>query len=238
MTTLVELLRAGRALMAGHWAESAIFTLVYLVLAVALGLYSPWCFICLPTTMGYHAAFLDMARGRRLRYSHFFSHYARHGWWLAFSTFIIELQNAVLLLVPAMRVRYSYMFTPYVEANGDDVYEMTEYFYPEEGTQFFNWLTRKINTEAGTHAAKMHIASKRLMAGKRKLAFKLDMFFLVMFVPGVLTAGLGLLLLMPFYQCCRVALYEEQLAELVCRVEVKRDLDRRVYDLDEKQNKR
>ncbi|MBR2231850.1 MAG: DUF975 family protein [Prevotella sp.] len=182
----------------GNWDKGVIATVIYLVI-VGVGsnifstLFKPevggilslvWFFVSLPLVWGFYVYFLRLIRKEDVAYGRLFDGY-KGNWQRIFSTtalqYIYTFLWALLLIIPGIIKSFSYAMTPYI---------------------------LKDNPELSNNAAIEK--SMAMMDGHKMELFLLELSFIGWIILGVITFGIGMLLVEP-YMVTTIAHYYEDL---------------------------
>lgn len=184
------------ASLTGNWGSSAIFYLIYGIIATAfaggLGLLLPIpglsniiSLLLIPMAWGVALTFLELSRGIKVNYGNLFEGYkdfARIFLTLLLKTVYVMLWT-LLLIVPGIIKNYSYAMTEYVLADRKDL--------------SYNQAIEE---------------SMRLMQGNKWRLFVLDLSFIGWALLCLLTLGIGFLFLTPYMYVARAHFYADLLA--------------------------
>ena len=196
-----EIRSAARAALSGHWAEAAMLTFVYCIVAWAFsalvggleyvqqGLGTVATLLMLPLSWGYTVTFLSNARGENdpFNVSRIFDGYKDFGR-IFITILLMQLYTflwTLLFIIPGIIKSLSYAMTPFVLRD---------------------------NPEMKNNAAIEK--SMAMMQGKKMKLFLLDLSFIGWIILALLTLGLGFVLLVPYMYTARAAFYEDLKAEL------------------------
>lgn len=180
----------------GNWGTAAIFSVVYTVIAMICG-YTPQFFaadsailsscnsiigslILVPIGFAYIVGFLGLKRGVAPQVGDLFKHFNKRIFLTMLLKSVYMCLWALLFIIPGIVKYYSYAMTEYI---------------------------LKDNPELSNNAAIE--ASMAMMKGNRKRLFLLDLSFTGWGILSILTLGLGLILLYPYWYTARAAFYEE-----------------------------
>lgn len=184
----------------GKWSNAAIATLIVLLIAegastvitlpfeqnTGSAISALWSLLCLPLSWGLAVYFLGLIRNESLEYGKLFDGYKDFGriFTTMFLAGLYEVLWMLLLIVPGIIKSYSYAMTGFILK--DD---------PETS-----------NNEAIEK-------SMRMMEGHKMDLFLLDLSMIGWLILSLLTLGLGLLLLIPYYESAHAHFYEDLKAE-------------------------
>lgn len=179
-----------REALAGVWGEAAVFTLVYMVLALAV---SSVCGTVVPIAGGFVAAlmlapvtyaftvsFLRFLRGTKYDIAYLFKEFNNRVLITMVLAMLYTWLWMLLLIIPGIVKSYSYAMTPYILEDDEEI--------------------------SGNEAIEK---SMRMMDGHKWDLFCLDFSFIGWFLLAILTFGIGMLWLHPYMQTARAAFYEE-----------------------------
>lgn len=185
----------------GNWGTAVIFTIVYAVLAAICGYSLQFLFagnnalssggsfigglILMPISFAYIIGFLGLKRGVVPQAGDLFKHYNKRIFLTMLLKSVYMCLWLLLFIVPGIVKYYSYAMTEYI---------------------------LKDNPELSNNAAIE--ASMAMMKGNKKRLFLLDLSFTGWSILCVLTFGLGLILLYPYWYTARAAFYEELKGEV------------------------
>lgn len=134
----------------------------------------------LPITYAYAVMFLGMVRGSKMSVQGLFQHYNGR----VFLTMLLKIVYmwlwSLLLVIPGIIKGYSYAMTEFI-----------------------------MNDNPGLEGNKAIEASMAMMRGHKMRLFLLDLSFIGWIILGLLTFGLGLILVQPYMTAARAAFYEE-----------------------------
>lgn len=195
-----SILRAeARAALKGKWAVSALFTLVYCIVASIISSISGANYgnVCLmfgtsflgmllisPLAYGLMIGFLDVFRGNSLEVETLFSGYKSRIWSTLVLKYVYILLWTLLLVIPGIIKTYSYSMTEYI---------------------------LKDNPELKNNAAIEK--SMEMMQGHKLRLFLLHLSFIGWAILGTLTLGLGFLWIIPYIETSQAAFYEDLKAQ-------------------------
>lgn len=190
------------ASLSGNWGSAAILVLLFYVIYVAVslgidkatseGIGSIVSLLLLPMTWGVFVAFLDVARGSKVDLGYLTLGYK--DFTRIFLTMLLKsiyiLLWSLLLVVPGIIKSYSYDMTEFV------LRDHPELKYDDAISE-----------------------SSRMMKGHKMDLFLLDLSLIGWLILSMITCGIGLLFLIPYYQTAHAHFYEDLVAENTVFVE-------------------
>lgn len=191
MKTRAELKNAAHDNLRGNWTSPVLATLLYVVFSALTEI--PFVgilislLIILPMAYSYTLLFLDFIRGDKEKLIEklfgFFKDYGR-AFGTAFMVALYTLLWSLLLIIPGIIKTYAYSMT---------------YFISKDHPEY--------SIDACIEA------SKKMMYGHKWELFVLQLSFIGWFLLSILTLGIGLLWVIPYYQTTFAHYYEELKAE-------------------------
>lgn len=181
----------------GNWDKGIIATLIYVVLVgfganlftsflgpkTGTGLSVVWTLVCLPLVWGFYVYFLRLIRKEEISYDHLFDGY-KGNWQRIFTTMLLEYIYiflwALLLIIPGIIKSISYSMTPFI---------------------------LKDDPEISNNAAIEK--SMAMMDGHKMDFFLLMLSFIGWIILGMLTFGIGMLLVEPYMMTTMAHYYED-----------------------------
>lgn len=190
MKTSSEFRAAARAALKGNWGETAVFTLVYLIVSCAaagiLGMIIPFAgsliatLLMVPVTFAFTVSFLGLLRGTKVDVGNLFKQFNNR---VFITMMLVSLYSwlwTLLFIIPGIIKGYSYAMTPYLLKDNEE-----------------------LSGEAAINA------SMSMMSGHKWELFVLDLTFIGWALLCIFTFGIGLLWLQPYQLTSRAAFYEE-----------------------------
>lgn len=190
MKTYAELRQSAWDALSEKWGMSAVTTLVYLVIAIVLGmisLYIATLLITLPITWGFTVLFLGVYRdGEDVKVEKLFDGFKDYGRILGTTllSYVYIVLWTLLLIIPGIIKGYSYALTPFILKD-----------HPELK---FNGAIEE---------------SMRLMDGRKMRLFVLDLTFIGWGLLCIITCGIASLWVQPYMYTAHAAFYQEVLEE-------------------------
>lgn len=190
MKTYAELRQSAWDALSEKWGMSAVTTLVYLVIAIVLGmisLYIATLLITLPITWGFTVLFLGVYRdGEDVKVEKLFDGFKDYGRILGTTllSYVYIVLWTLLLIIPGIIKGYSYALTPFILKD-----------HPELK---FNGAIEE---------------SMRLMDGRKMRLFVLDLTFIGWGLLCIITCGIASLWVQPYRYTTHAAFYQEVLEE-------------------------
>lgn len=181
----------------GNWDKGVIATVIYAVIVgvgsnIVSAVFGPkagtalsfvWTLICIPLIWGFYVYFLRVARKEDLAFGHLFDGY-KGNWQRIFTTTVLQYIYiflwALLLVIPGIIKGFSYAMTPYI---------------------------LKDNPELSNNAAIEK--SMAMMNGHKMELFILELTFIGWILLGIITFGIGLLLVEPYMMTAMAHFYED-----------------------------
>lgn len=191
----------------GNWDKGVIATVIYIVIVgVGANILSSflgpktgsllslvWTFACFPLVWGFYVYFLRLVRKEDVGYDHLFDGY-KGNWQRIFTTtalqYIYTFLWALLLIIPGIIKSFSYAMTPYI---------------------------LKDNPELSNNAAIEK--SMAMMEGHKMELFLLVLSFIGWIILGIITFGIGMLLVEPYMMTTIAHFYEDLKKEQTGQVE-------------------
>lgn len=190
MKTYAELRQSAWDALSEKWGMSAVTTLVYLVIAIVLGMiprYIATLLITLPITWGFTVLFLGVYRdGEEVKVEKLFDGFKDYGRILGTTllSYVYIVLWTLLLIIPGIIKGYSYALTPFILKD-----------HPELK---FNGAIEE---------------SMRLMDGRKMRLFVLDLTFIGWGLLCIITCGIASLWVQPYRYTAHAAFYQEVLEE-------------------------
>lgn len=178
--------------LSGKWGMAVVATLVYMVICGVISLipyvsYLAFLLVSLPLGYGFIIMLLNVVRGSDVQLDTMgegFKDYGRILGTMLLSS-VYQFLWMLLLIIPGFIKMYSYALTPYLLKD-----------YPE----------LKFNAAIEE--------SMRLMSGNKMRLFLLDLSFIGWFLLGLITFGIAMLWVNPYWYTARAAFYEDLMSDL------------------------
>lgn len=183
--------------MSGNWGISAVIYAIYVIISSVLSVNADperphfqllLSIILMPMAWGVGVMFLDMIRGKKLKYDWLIEGYRNGNFWPVLGTTLLQgiyvLLWSLCLIIPGIIKSYSYIMTPFVLLD-----------QPE------------LKYDAAIER------SMQLMQGYKWKYFCLQLSFLGWVILSILTLGIGFLFLFPYMQTAAALFYEDLKAE-------------------------
>lgn len=172
----------------GNWGKAVVLLIVYVVLAMIVGGITGGFgdLLLVPMGWGVVVAFLRLLRGGELKVEDLFSGYRSWGPFLVMLlTGVYTLLWMLLLVVPGVVKSYSYALAPYVLLDNPEL-----------------------------SSGQCIDRSMEIMDGHKMELFRLDLSFVGWMLLGVVSFGIGLLWVYPYWMTARAAFYENLVSGL------------------------
>lgn len=187
MRTNAQIRHSAREIMQNNWGTGALITLLYAILCVVTSYFSILSlFIVYPLQLGFYILFLNLIQnGKPLDVESLFSAFNKKFYWKSISVLLLSaiytILWSLLLIIPGIIKSYSYRLAPYIIIEN-----------PE--------LSSDMAIEK----------SMKMMKGHKMDLFLIDLGYTAWAIfGGILTLGIGLLWIAPYYNAVNAKFYME-----------------------------